>query len=58
MKYKEHNMKYKEHSISYVPFSLGACFLCLGTITSLASPSKEFSAESGSILNEHDNSSS
>jgi hypothetical protein len=51
-------MKYKERSISYVSFFLRAHFLCLGTVTSLALPSKEFSAESRSILNEHDNSSS
>jgi hypothetical protein len=58
MKYKEHNMKYKERSISYVLFFLRACFLCSGTVTSLASSNKEFSAESGSILNEHNNLSS
>jgi hypothetical protein len=44
MKYKEHNMKYKERSISYVSFFLRDCFLCSGTVISLTSPSKEFSA--------------
>jgi hypothetical protein len=52
-KQQEYNMKYKEHSISYVSFFLSACFPSSGTITLLASPSKEFSAEFGSILNEH-----
>jgi hypothetical protein len=51
-------MKYKERSISHVSFFLKACFLCSGTVTSLALLSKEFSVESGSILNEHGNSSS
>jgi hypothetical protein len=50
-------MKYKESSISYVSFFLRACFLCSGTITSLALLSKEFNVESGFMLNEYNNSS-